>query len=67
MKEGGSEKGEGVGGGGVKIHPFHLPWIHAWCCFPDCSRDYLQLLYTKELFGWINDHKNNVSLEKRPR
>ena len=22
-KEGGSEKGE------VKIHPFHLPWIHA--------------------------------------
>ena len=24
-KEGGSEKG----GGGVKIHPFHLPWIRA--------------------------------------
>ena len=24
-KDGGSEKG-----GGVKIHPFHLPWIHAW-------------------------------------
>ena len=24
-KEGGSEKG----GRGVKIHPFHLPWIHA--------------------------------------
>ena len=23
-KEGGSEKG------GVKIHPFHLPWIRAW-------------------------------------
>ena len=23
MKEGGSVKG---GGGGVKIHPFHLPW-----------------------------------------
>jgi len=26
-------------------------------CFPDCPRDYLQLLDTKELFGWINDHK----------
>ena len=25
-KEGGSEKG----GGGVKIHPFHLSWICAW-------------------------------------
>ena len=36
-------------------------------CFPDCPRDYLQLLNTKELFGWINDHKNNISLEKRPR
>ena len=24
-EEGGSEKG----GRGVKIHPFHLPWIHA--------------------------------------
>ena len=36
-------------------------------CFPDCPRDYLQLLKTKELFGWINDHKKNVSLEKRPR
>ena len=30
-EEGGSEKGE-VGGGGVKIHPFHLPWIRA--CSP---------------------------------
>ena len=28
-KEGDSEKG-GRGGGGVKIHPFHLPWIRAW-------------------------------------
>lgn len=36
-------------------------------CFPDCPRDYLQLVNTKELFGWINDHKKNVSLEKRPR
>ena len=26
-------------------------------CFPDCPRDYLQLLNTKELFGWINDQK----------
>ena len=26
-------------------------------CFPDCPRDYLQLLDTKEPFGWINDHK----------
>lgn len=36
-------------------------------CFPDCPRDYLQLLNTKELFRWINDHKTNISLEKRPR
>ena len=27
-KKGGSEKGGGEGG--VKIHPFHLPWIRAW-------------------------------------
>ena len=29
----------------------------AMYCFPDCPRDYLQLLDTKELFEWINDHK----------
>ena len=33
-KEGGSEKGRG----GVKIHPFHLPWIRAWCgLFSKCG------------------------------
>lgn len=35
--------------------------------FPDCPRDYLQLLDTKGLFSWINEHKKNVKLGKRPR
>ena len=35
--------------------------------FPDCPRDYLQLLDPKGLFSWINDHKRNVKLGKRPR
>ncbi|CAB4020230.1 Hypothetical predicted protein, partial [Paramuricea clavata] len=35
--------------------------------FPDCPRDYLQLLDTKGLFLWINEHKKNVKLGKRPR
>ena len=32
--------------------------------FPDCPRDYLQLLDPKGLFSWINDHKQNVKLGK---
>lgn len=35
--------------------------------FPDCPRDYLQLLDAKGLFSWINEHKRNVRLGKRPR
>lgn len=35
--------------------------------FPDCPRDYLQLLDSKNVFSWINDHKQNVRLRKRPR
>lgn len=35
--------------------------------FPDCPRDYLQLVDAKTLFSWINDHKRNVELGKRPR
>lgn len=35
--------------------------------FPDCPRDYLQLLDSKNVFSWINDHKQNVRLGKRPR
>ena len=35
--------------------------------FPDCPRDYLQLLDSKKVFSWINDHKQNVRLGKRPR
>ena len=35
--------------------------------FPDCPRDYLQLLDPKGLFSWINEHKKNVRLGKRPR
>lgn len=35
--------------------------------FPDCPRDYLQLLDAKGLFSWINEHKQNVTLGKRPR
>ena len=35
--------------------------------FVDCPRDYLQLLDTKALYKWINDHKKNISLDKRPR
>ena len=35
--------------------------------FPDCPRDYLQLLDPKGLFSWINDHKRDVKLGKRPR
>ena len=39
----------------------------AMSSFPDCPRDYLQLVDTKTLFSWINDHKRNVELCKRPR
>lgn len=39
----------------------------AMSSFPDCPRDYLQLLDTETLFSWINDHKRNVELGKRPR
>ena len=35
--------------------------------YPDCPRDYLQLLDSKHVFSWINDHKQNVRLGKRPR
>lgn len=35
--------------------------------FPDCPRDYLQLLDSKGLFSWITEHKKNVKLGKRPR
>ena len=35
--------------------------------FPDCPRDYLQLLDPKGLFSWINEHKENVRLGRRPR
>jgi hypothetical protein len=35
--------------------------------FPNCPRDYLQLLDTKGLYLWINEHKKNVKLGKRPR
>ena len=35
--------------------------------FPDFPRDYLQLLDPKGLFSWINDHKRDVKLGKRPR
>ena len=39
----------------------------AMSSFPDCPRDYLQLLDATTLFSWINDHKRNVELSKRPR
>lgn len=35
--------------------------------FPHCTRDYLQLLDPKVLFCWINEHKKNITLNKRPR
>ena len=35
--------------------------------FPNCPRDYLQLLNTGALFKWINDHKRKVSQGLRPR
>ena len=48
-KEGGSEKG---GGMGVKIHPLHLPWIRAWY--------YISLGSNRDL-GWFREfpHKEN--------
>lgn len=49
-------------------HVFEMqPTREPMYCFPDCPRDYLQLLNTKELFGWMNEHKKNISQEKRPR
>jgi len=36
-------------------------------CFPNCPRDYLRLLDSSSLFKWINDHKKNITLGKRPR
>lgn len=35
--------------------------------FPNCPRDYLQLLDPKGLFSWINEHKRKIRLDKRPR
>ena len=35
--------------------------------FPNCPRDYLQLLDTGALFKWINEHKKKVSQMLRPR
>lgn len=35
--------------------------------FSQCPRDYLQLLDPKVLFCWINEHKKNIALNKRPR
>ena len=35
--------------------------------FPNCPRDYLQLLNTSALYKWINEHKKKVSQGLRPR
>ena len=35
--------------------------------FPDCPRDYLERLDSKDLFTWITGHKQKVAQEKRPR
>ena len=35
--------------------------------FPNCSRDYLQLLNTSARYTWINEHKKKVSQGLRPR
>ena len=35
--------------------------------FPNCPRDYSQLLNTGALFKWINEHKRKVSQRLRPR
>ena len=35
--------------------------------FANCPRDFLQLLDSPSLFKWINDHKKNMVLGKRPR
>lgn len=35
--------------------------------FPNCPRDYLQLLNTGSLFKWINEHKRKVSQGLLPR
>ena len=43
------------------------PTWEAMFSFPDCPRDYLQSLDSKGLFSWINEHKKNVRLGKRPR
>ena len=43
------------------------PTREAMFSFPDCPRDYLQLLESKGLFSWINEHKKNVRLGKRTR
>ena len=43
------------------------PTREAMFSFPDCPRDYLQSLDSKGLFSWINEHKKNVRLGKRPR
>lgn len=35
--------------------------------FPNCPRDYLERLDSKNFFTWITEHKKKVAQEKRPR
>lgn len=40
---------------------------HKMTYFANCPRDYLQFIDTASMFTWINNHKKNITLSKRPR
>lgn len=46
---------------------FTVKQEHEMRYYNNCPRDYLQFLDSASLFKWINDHKKNITLGKRPR
>lgn len=51
----------------VEEKVFTVKREHKMTYFANCPRDYLQFIDTASMFTWINNHKKNITLSKRPR